>query len=135
MLHDSLAGAIGNTPLVRLRSLAPEGVRLYAKMESFNPTGSVKDRIAKAMIEAAERDGLLGSDRIILEPSSGNTGISLALMCRLKGLRLAIVMPESVSVERRQLLEVYGAELHLSPGDQGTNGAIRVAEEIATDPK
>jgi cysteine synthase B len=121
--------------MVELRRLAPEGVRLYAKLEGQNPTGSVKDRIAKSMIEAAERDGLLGGDRILLEPSSGNTGISLALICKLKGLRLSIVMPESASVERRRLLELYGAEVHLSPGDQGTNGAIRVAEEMAKDGK
>lgn len=131
MRYESIVDAIGNTPLVRLRRVAPEGVRLYAKLEGHNPTGSVKDRIARAMIEAAEREGRLDDDRVLLEPSSGNTGISLALICRLKGLRLAVVMPESVSVERRRLLEMYGAEVHLSPGDQGTNGAIRVAEEMA----
>ncbi len=131
MRYESIVDAIGNTPLVRLTRLAPEGVRLYAKLEGHNPTGSVKDRIARAMLEAADRDGQLDEDRVLLEPSSGNTGISLALICRLKGVRLAVVMPESVSVERRRLLEMYGAEVHLSPGDQGTNGAIRVAEEMA----
>jgi cysteine synthase B len=130
---ETILDAIGNTPLVGLPTLAPEGTRLYAKLEGQNPTGSVKDRIAKAMVEAAERDGTLGDDRMLLEPSSGNTGISLALVCRLKGLRLAVVMPESVSVERRRLLELYGAEVHLSPGDQGTNGAIRMAEEMARE--
>lgn len=135
MRYESLVDAIGDTPLVGLSQLAPEGTRLYAKLEGQNPTGSVKDRIAKAMVDAADRDGLLGDDRILLEPTSGNTGISLALVCRLKGQRLAVVMPESVSVERRRLLEMYGAEVHLSPGDQGTNGAIRVAEEMAKDTK
>lgn len=127
----SLLDAIGGTPLVGLPHIAPEGTQLYAKLEGQNPTGSVKDRIAKAMIEAAEQANQLDDDRILLEPSSGNTGISMAMICRLKGLRLEIVMPESVSVERRRMLEMYGAEVHLSPGDQGTNGAIRVAQEMA----
>jgi cysteine synthase B len=128
--YESLLDAIGNTPLVGLPNLAPEGTKLYAKLEGQNPTGSVKDRIAKAMIEAAERDGILTEDRILLEPSSGNTGISMAMICRIKGMRLEIVMPESVSVERRRMIEMFGAEVHLSPGDQGTNGAIRMAEEM-----
>lgn len=130
MRFESQLEAIGNTPLVGLPNLAPEGTALYAKLEGQNPTGSVKDRIAKSMIEQAERDGLLIEDRILLEPSSGNTGISMAMICRLKGIRLEIVMPESVSVERRRMIEMYGAEVHLSPGDQGTNGAIRMAEEM-----
>jgi [CysO sulfur-carrier protein]-thiocarboxylate-dependent cysteine synthase len=133
MRSENVLEAIGETPLVGLPNLAPEGTRLYAKLEGQNPTGSVKDRIAKAMIAAAERDGILAEDKVLLEPSSGNTGISLALVCRLKGLRLAVVMPESASLERRRLLEIYGAEVHLSPGDQGTNGAIRVAEEMARE--
>lgn len=130
MRDESLLDAIGNTPLVGLPNLAPEGTKLYAKLEGQNPTGSVKDRIAKSMIEAAERDGILTEDRILLEPSSGNTGISMAMICRLKGMRLEIVMPESVSVERRRMIEMFGAMVHLSPGDQGTNGAIRMAEEM-----
>jgi len=113
-----------------LPHLAPKGTKLYAKLEGQNPTGSVKDRIAKAMIEAAERQGVITSDRILLEPSSGNTGISMAMICRLKGIPLEIVMPESASVERRRMIEMFGAVVHLSPGDQGTNGAIRMAEEM-----
>ena len=136
MRFESLIDAIGETPLVGLRNLAPAGTRLYAKLEGQNPTGSVKDRIAKSMIDAAERDGLLTEDRVLLEPSSGNTGISMAMICRLRGAVLEIVMPESVSLERRRMLEMYGATVHLSPGDQGTNGAIRQAEEMArSNPK
>jgi cysteine synthase B len=131
--YADVLDAIGNTPLVGLPRLAPEGTRLYAKLEGQNPTGSVKDRIAKAMVEAAERDGVLEEDRVLLEPTSGNTGIGLALVCRIKGYRLAVVMPESVSPERRRLLEMYGAEVHLSAGEAGTNGAIRAAEEMARD--
>lgn len=131
MRFESLIDAIGETPLVGLPAIAPAGSRLYAKLEGQNPTGSVKDRIARSMIDAATRDGLLDDDRILLEPSSGNTGISMAMICRLRDIALEIVMPESVSVERRRMLEMYGAEVHPSPGDQGTNGAIRLAEEMA----
>ena len=131
MRFENIIDAIGETPLVGLPHLAPEGSKLYAKLEGQNPTGSVKDRIAREMILSAERDGLLSDGRILLEPSSGNTGISMAMICRGKGLSLEIVMPESVSMERRRILEMYGATVHLSPGDQGTNGAIRVAEEMA----
>ena len=130
MRFESLVDAIGNTPLVGLPNLAPEGTRLYAQLEGQNPTGSVKDRIAKAMIEDAERRGVITDDRILLEPSSGNTGISMAMICRLKGIPLEIVMPESASVERRRMIEMFGATVHLSPGDLGTNGAIRMAEEM-----
>jgi cysteine synthase B len=128
---EDTISAIGETPLVGLPHLSPEGCRLYAKLEGQNPTGSVKDRIARQMIADAERSGPLADDRILLEPSSGNTGISMAMICRLKGISLEIVMPESVSVERRRMLEMYGATVHLSPGDQGTNGAIRVAADMA----
>jgi [CysO sulfur-carrier protein]-thiocarboxylate-dependent cysteine synthase len=131
MRFESIVDSIGETPLVGLPVIAPEGSHLYAKLEGQNPTGSVKDRIAKTMIEAAEADGVLADDRVLLEPSSGNTGISMAMICRAKGLALEIVMPESVSMERRRMLEMYGAEVHLSPGDQGTNGAIRMATEMA----
>ena len=130
MRFESPLDSIGETPLVGLPNLAPKGTRLYAKLEGQNPTGSVKDRIAKSMIEAAEREGVLAEDRILLEPSSGNTGISLAMICRLKGVRLEVVMPESASIERRRMIEMFGAEVHLSPGDEGTNGAIRMAEEM-----
>lgn len=131
MRFESLIDAIGETPLVGLPAIAPTGTRLYAKLEGQNPTGSVKDRIARAMIDAAEREGGLSEDRVLLEPSSGNTGISMAMICRIRDLPLEIVMPESVSVERSRMLEMYGAEVHLSPGDQGTNGAIRMAEDMA----
>ena len=132
MLYANLSEAIGNTPLVELPRLSPKpGVRLFAKLEGQNPTGSVKDRIAKYMIEAAERSGDLTPDRVVLEPTSGNTGISLAMICRLKGYRLRVVMPESVSAERAQLLQAFGAEITYSEGLKGTNGSIVVAQEMA----
>ena len=132
MLYANLIEAIGNTPLVELPRLSPKpGVRLFAKLEGQNPTGSVKDRIAKYMIEAAERSGDLTPDRVVLEPTSGNTGISLAMICRLKGYRLRVVMPESVSAERAQLLQAFGAEITYSEGLKGTNGSIVVAQEMA----
>ncbi|MCH8902211.1 MAG: cysteine synthase family protein, partial [Chloroflexi bacterium] len=136
MLYSNLIEAIGNTPLVELARLSPKpGVRLFAKLEGQNPTGSVKDRIAKYMIEAAERSGELTKDRVILESTSGNTGISLAMICRLKGYQLKVVLPESVSEERTQLLRAFGAEIIYSDGLKGTNGAIVVAQEIAaSDP-
>jgi cysteine synthase B len=108
-------------------------VRIWAKLEGQNPGGSSKDRIALKMVELAERDGALHPGATILEPSSGNTGIGLALVAKLRGYRLRVVMPENVSVERRQLLEIFGAEITLSPGDEGSNGAIRLAEKIAAD--
>jgi cysteine synthase B len=127
---------IGNTPLVELPRLSSKpGVRLFAKLEGQNPTGSVKDRIAKYMIEAAEESGELTPDRTVFEPTSGNTGISLAMVCRIKGYRLKVVMPESVSEERAQLLRAYGAEIVYSDGVKGTNGSIAVAQEmVAEDP-
>jgi cysteine synthase B len=131
---SSVLDLIGNTPLVELRSFSPKpGIRLFAKLEGYNPTGSVKDRIAQYMIEDAEQKGLLTKDRIILEPTSGNTGIALALVARLKGYRITVVMPENVSVERRQLLEIYGAEIILSEGEKGSNGAIEVAQKLAAE--
>ena len=124
--------AIGNTPLVELRRLSPKpGVRIWAKLESQNPTGSVKDRVARALIEDAEEKGAIGPDTTILEPTSGNTGISLAMICTRKGYRLKVVMPDNVTPERTQLLEMYGAEIVYSPGDQGSNGAVAMAVEIA----
>ena len=134
MLYSSLIDAIGNTPVVELTRLSPKpAVRLFAKLEGQNPTGSVKDRIAKCMIEAAERSGELTADRIVLEPTSGNTGISLAMICRVKGYRLKVVMPESVSEERAQLLRAFGAEIVYSDGLKGTNGSIAVAQQIAAE--
>jgi [CysO sulfur-carrier protein]-thiocarboxylate-dependent cysteine synthase len=130
---DSILDLIGNTPLVGIHALSPNpDVRIWAKLEGQNPGGSAKDRIAKTMVELAERDGVLtpGSGQIILEPSSGNTGIGLALVAKLRGYRLRVVLPENVSIERRQLLEIFGAEVVLSPGDEGSNGAIRRSEQL-----
>ena len=137
MLYGNLIEAIGNTPLVEMPRLSPKpGVRLFAKLEGQNPTGSVKDRIAKYMIEAAEKAGEITPGRTILEPTSGNTGISLAMICRIKGYTLKVVMPESVSEERTQLLEALGAEIVYSDGAKGTNGAIAVAQEmVAANPE
>src|SRR6266542_2712548 len=116
MRHEDLADAIGNTPLVGLPRLSPKpGVRLWAKLEGQNPTGSVKDRVAKAMVEDAEKSGVLTPGATLLEPSSGNTGIALAVVARVRGYRLVVVLPENISLERRQLLELYGAEVVLSP--------------------
>jgi len=133
---DSILDLIGNTPLVGVHALSPNPeVRIWAKLEGQNPGGSSKDRIARTMVELAERDGLLrpGSGQIILEPSSGNTGIGLALVAKMRGYRLRVVLPENVSIERRQLLDIFGAEVVLSPGEEGSNGAIRRAEKLAAD--
>jgi cysteine synthase B len=130
--HEDLADAIGNTPLVGLPRLSPRpGVRLWAKLEGHNPTGSVKDRIARAMVDDAEKAGRLAPGATLIEPSSGNTGIALALIARVRGYRLVVVMPENTSAERRQLLELYGAEVVGSPAAGGSNGAILRAEELA----
>ena len=132
MRHESILDLIGNTPLVGIHALSPNpDVRIYAKLEGQNPGGSAKDRIARMMVDLAERDGVLRPGCTILEPSSGNTGIGLALVAKLRGYRLRIVMPDNVSIERRQLLEIFGAEVTLSPGAEGSNGAIRRAQEIA----
>lgn len=134
MLYSSILDAIGNTPLVGLKRLSPNPkVQIFAKLEGQNPTGSLKDRIAKYMIEDAERQGLLTPDRIILEPSSGNTGIALAMIARLRGYRLKVVIPESVSPERAQLLRAYGAEVVYSDGARGTNGSIALAQRMAEE--
>lgn len=134
MLYKSLIDTIGNTPLVEISNLNPnKNVKIYAKLEGFNPTGSVKDRIAKYMIESAEKEGILSEDKILLEPTSGNTGISLGMIARIKGYKLVAVMPESMSVERREILKAFGVEIVLSPGDEGTNGAIRVAKKMVEE--
>jgi [CysO sulfur-carrier protein]-thiocarboxylate-dependent cysteine synthase len=131
---DDILDAIGNTPLVGLPSFSPKaGVRLWAKLEGQNPTGSLKDRIAKRMIEAAEAAGDLTKDRTILEPTSGNTGIALAMVARRKGYSLSVVIPDNASEERIRLLELFGAEVILSPADKGTNGSIEVAKRLAED--
>lgn len=123
---------IGNTPMVDVSMLSPNPrVKIYAKLEGQNPGGSIKDRIALSMIEAAERDGRLKPGSILIEPSSGNTGIGLAMICALKGYQIKIVLPGNVSIERRQMIEVYGAEIIDSPGSEGSNGAVKMAQELA----
>ncbi len=130
--YGDVVQSIGNTPLVELPSLSPKpGVRIWAKLESRNPTGSVKDRVARALIEDAEAKGAVGPGSTILEPTSGNTGISLAMICSRKGYKLKVVMPENVTPERTQLLKMYGAEIVYSPGDQGSNGAVAMSLEMA----
>ncbi|MBI4307488.1 MAG: cysteine synthase family protein [Chloroflexi bacterium] len=134
MRFNNILEAIGHTPLVELQRMSPkDSVRIYAKLEGQNPSGSLKDRIARYMIERAEAEGKLTKDRVILEPTSGNTGISLAMVARFKGYKIKVVMPENVSPERRQLLAAFGAEVILTDGSRGTNGAIEVAQELAKD--
>lgn len=131
-IYENLTELIGGTPLLRLRILAQgTGAEIVGKLESFNPAGSVKDRIGYAMIKDAEEKGLIDKDTVIIEPTSGNTGIALAFVCAAKGYRLILTMPETMSIERRNLLETYGAELVLTPGAEGMEGAIRKAEELA----
>ena len=134
MRYESLLASVGRTPLVGLPRLSPSAdVRLWAKLEDRNPTGSIKDRAALAMVDAAERDGLLRPGCTILEPTSGNTGISLAMAAKLKGYRLICVMPENTSVERKQLLRMWGAEIVSSPAAGGSNEAVRVAKLLAEE--
>lgn len=135
-IANDVTELIGNTPLVRIRRLAPNGgAEILGKLEYHNPAHSVKDRIGLAMIEAAERAGMIKSDTVIVEPTSGNTGIALAMVCAARGYRCKLVMPETMSNERRMLLRAYGAELVLTPGSEGMLGAIRRAEElVASDP-
>ncbi len=130
----NIVESIGNTPLVELPTLSPKpGVRVYAKLEGRNPTGSVKDRVARAMIESAEAEGAIEPGQTILEPTSGNTGISLAMICSRKGYPLKVVMPDNVTEERTQLLRMYGAEIVYSEGPKGSNGAVELALEMAED--
>jgi cysteine synthase B len=131
-VYSSVLEMIGNTPIVDVSQLSPNpNVRILGKMEGQNPAGSVKDRIALSMITEAEADGTLSPGCTIIEPSSGNTGIAMAMICRIKGYNIKIVLPGNVSIERRQLLEVYGAEIIDSPGEEGSNGAVRMAIELA----
>ncbi len=132
MLYGSILDTIGNTPLVELKSFSPRpGVQIFAKLEGANPSGSVKDRIAKKMVEEAEADGRLKPGAILLEPTSGNTGIALAMIARVKGYSFVAVMPDNVTQERRQMLELYGAQIVFSDGALGSNGAVRLAQELA----
>src|SRR3569623_99011 len=130
-IHESILGTIGHTPVVRLRHLAPEGVNLYAKVEAFNPAGSVKDRLALGVIEAAEKSGALKPGQTVIEATSGNTGIGLAMVCAAKGYPLVIVMAESFSVERRKLMRYLGAKVILTPASMRAVGMIRKTEELA----
>ena len=133
-VYSSVLDLIGNTPMVDVSALSPHpGARILVKLEGQNPAGSVKDRIAKAMVEEAEADGTLVPGRPIIEPSSGNTGIALAMIARLRGYPIKVVLPENVSVERRQMLEVFGAEIISSPGAEGSNGAVRLARRLADE--
>ncbi|MBP7891113.1 MAG: PLP-dependent cysteine synthase family protein, partial [Ilumatobacteraceae bacterium] len=131
-VHGSVLDLIGNTPMVDVSVLSPNPrVRIIAKLESQNPFGSVKDRIARQMILQAEADGILQPGQTILEPSSGNTGIALAAIAKMRGYPIKILMPTSVSIERRQMLQVFGAELILTPGEEGSNGAVKRAQAMA----
>jgi [CysO sulfur-carrier protein]-thiocarboxylate-dependent cysteine synthase len=133
-IYENVLDMIGNTPLVDVSNLSPNSnVRILGKMEMQNPFGSVKDRIAKSMIETAEKDGRLKPGQTIIEPSSGNTGIAMAAIARLRGYPIKILMPESVSIERRQMLEVFGAEVILTPGGEGSNGAVARAKVMADE--
>lgn len=132
-IFENIVAAVGNTPLVRINKLASSKATVLAKLESNNPCGSVKDRIAMSMIEAAEKDGLIKEDTVIVEPTSGNTGIGLAFICAAKGYKLMLTMPESMSVERRKLLLLLGAELVLTPAELGMVGAVEKAEQIVAE--
>jgi cysteine synthase A len=130
-IYDDITQTIGNTPLIRIRRACPDAkATLVAKLENFNPLWSVKDRIGVAMINAAEREGKITRDTVIIEPTSGNTGIALAFTCAARGYKLVVSMPESMSVERRRLLKAFGAEIHLTPRERGMSGAVAKAEEL-----
>lgn len=136
MRYSSILDTIGNTPLVELRSFSPRaGVQIFAKLEGANPSGSIKDRIAKMMIEEAEANGQLTPGSTLLEPTSGNTGIALAMIARVKGYAFTAVMPDNVTHERRKMLELYGAQIILSDGQFGSNGAVRLAQQLAQEDK
>jgi [CysO sulfur-carrier protein]-thiocarboxylate-dependent cysteine synthase len=133
MRYGSILDTIGNTPLVELKSFSPRpGVQIFAKLEGFNPSGSIKDRIAKLMIEEAEASGKIRAGSILLEPTSGNTGIALAMIARVKGYPFTAVMPDNVTQERRQMLQLYGANIVYSEGALGSNGAVKLAQEMAS---
>ena len=133
-VYSSVLDIIGNTPMVDVSLLSPNPrVRIFAKLEGQNPGGSVKDRVALSMIEQAEKEGILVTGSVLIEPSSGNTGIGLAMVCRMKGYRIKIVLPSNVSIERKQLLALWGAEIIESPGSEGSNGAVRMARRLADE--
>ena len=132
-IFEDITAAIGYTPLVRINKLGSDKATILAKLESHNPCGSIKDRIALAMIKAAEEKGLIKSDTVIIEPTSGNTGIGLAFICAAKGYRLVLTMPESMSIERRKLLRLFGAEIVLTPAERGMTGAVQKAEQLAAE--
>ncbi len=133
MKANNITELIGKTPLVRINDLNGSGAEIFAKLESFNPGGSVKDRIAKSMIEDAEANGFLDKDTVIVEPTSGNTGIGLAMIAAAKGYRIILTMPESMSVERQKLVKLFGAEIVLTPASEGMNGSIGKAKELAEE--
>ena len=132
MKAENILKTIGNTPIVRLSKIFPNH-NVWIKVEKFNPGGSIKDRIALAMIEKAEKDGVINKDTTIIEPTSGNTGIGLAMVCAVKGYKLIVVMPESMSIERRKLMSAYGASFVLTPKEKGTNGAVEKAKELVAE--
>jgi cysteine synthase A len=133
MKYESILDSIGNTPHVRIRKLFPGAGHVWMKLERSNPGGSIKDRIAHAMVNAAEEQGILRKGSVIIEPTSGNTGIGLAMVAAVKGYRMILVMPDSMSVERRSILEAYGAELVLTPGEHGMKGSMARARELASE--
>lgn len=132
-IYENIIATIGSTPLVKINKLGNSKVNILAKLESFNPCASVKDRIAKSMIEAAESQGRLNYESVIIEPTSGNTGIGLALVCAAKGYRLKLTMPESMSVERRRILQILGAEIVLTPAELGMTGAVEKAQALSEE--
>jgi len=132
-VFEDIVATVGRTPLVRINKLGPDKVTILAKLESYNPCGSVKDRIGLSMIKAAEKDGLIKPDTVIVEPTSGNTGIGLAFICAARGYRLILTMPESMSIERRKLLQLFGAEIVLTPAELGMTGAVEKAEELVAE--
>src|SRR5690625_559687 len=132
MKKNSILETIGNTPTVKINNLFDSSVEVWIKLERSNPAGSIKDRIALAMVEAAEKEGAINKDTTIIEPTSGNTGVGLAMVCAVKGYRLKVTMPESMSIERRKLMTAFGAEVILTPKELGTTGAVEKAQELAS---